>query len=126
MAYYKIKNITGSLAKRHQNKDTELKVEYVVGLQKKIFNLPVGQELVLSCRTLPIQIHTLRLKGLVSVTEISENEFMKLQKPSAKKTSENTMDSEDDGQDQAKEKKKVKKKTSTDKSSTIFVRTDND
>lgn len=123
MAYYKIKNMTGSLAKRHQNKDSELKVEYLVGFQKKVHNLPVGQELVMSCRTLPVQIHTLRAKGLVSVTEISENEFMKLQKPSAKKVSAEE-DDESTSTENTPEKKK-KKKTQSTKTSTIFL-TNND
>lgn len=118
MAYYKIKNITTFLPKRHQNKDTEIKVEYMVGFQKKIHILPVSKELVLSCRTLPIQIHNLRVKNLVSVIEISENEFMKLQKPSAKKA----IDEEDKittTQEPEKKKNYIKKKPKT---STIFLK----
>lgn len=119
MAYYKIKNITGSLAKRHQNKDMELKVEYLVGFQKKVYTLPVGQELVMSCKALPLQIHTLRAKGLVNVIEISENEFMKLQKPSAKKTSVEKEINEDSTENTTEKKKK--KKSQPTKTSTIFL-----
>ena len=84
MAHYKIKNITGKLPKRHINKDTILKIEYHVGFQKKYRNIGVNDEMLLTCRTLPVSIHALRTKQLIIITEISENEFVKLQKPSAK------------------------------------------
>ena len=86
MAHYKIKNITGNLPKRHINKDTNLSIEYQVGFHKKFKNLNFNDEIVLSCRRLPISVHGLRAKQLITVTEISENEFMRLQKPSARKT----------------------------------------
>ena len=86
MSYYKIKNITGKLPKRHINKDMDLKIEYHVGFQKKYHTLGADNEIVLSCRKLPVSIHNLRAKQLINVIEISENEFMRLQKPSAKKT----------------------------------------
>ena len=85
MSYYKIKNITGKLPKRHINKDMDLKIEYHVGFQKKYHTLGADNEIVLSCRILPVSIHSLRAKQLINVVEISENEFMRLQKPSAKK-----------------------------------------
>ncbi len=85
MSYYKIKNITGKLPKRHINKDMGLKIEYHVGFQKKYHLLVSDTEIVLSCRKLPISIHNLRAKQLINIIEISENEFMRLQKPSAKK-----------------------------------------
>lgn len=85
MSYYKIKNITGKLPKRHINKDMKLKIEYHVGFQKKFHELNFDGEIVLSCRKLPVSIHSLRAKQLINVIEISENEFMRLQKPSAKK-----------------------------------------
>ena len=85
MAHYKIVNITGKLPKRHVNKDMRLKIEYHVGFQKKFKDLNVGSEILLTCRTLPVSIHSLRAKRLITISEISENEFVRLQKPSAKK-----------------------------------------
>lgn len=84
MAHYKIKNITGKLGKRHVDKDTILNIEYHVGFQKKFRKLGVNGEMLLTCRTLPVSIHTLRAKKLIIINEISENEFAKLQKPSAR------------------------------------------
>lgn len=85
MAHYKIKNITGSLPKRHVNKDTVLNIEYHVGFQKKYRKLGVHDEILLTCKTLPVSLHQLRVKKLITISEISENEFTRLQKPSAKK-----------------------------------------
>ena len=84
MAHYKIKNITGKLAKRHVSKDTILNIEYHVGFQKKFRKLGVNNEILLTCRTLPVSVQLLRAKKLITVSEISENEFVRLQKPSAK------------------------------------------
>jgi len=85
MSYYKIKNVTGKLPKRHINKDMKVKIEYHVGFQKKYHELNADNEIVLSCRKLPVSIQSLRAKQLINVIEISENEFNRLQKPSAKK-----------------------------------------
>lgn len=85
MAHYKIKNITGKLPKRHVNKDTVLKIEYHVGFLKKFRSLNVGDELLLTCRTLPVSVQNLRAKQLVIISQISANEFVKLQKPSARR-----------------------------------------
>lgn len=85
MAHYKIVNITGKLPKRHINKDMILKIEYHVGFHKKYKDLNAGGEILLTCRTLPVSIHNLRAKKLITIKEISENEFVRLQKPSAKK-----------------------------------------
>jgi hypothetical protein len=108
MGYYKIENVTNKLPKRHSHKDRALDIEYVVGFQKKTHKLGVGQEIMLSCRSLPVSIHGYRAKGFVRVVEISENEFLKLQKPSARKRPQKTEVVE----------KKVVKKASTKKKRT--------
>ena len=85
MSYYKITNITNKLGKRDVNKDAVLKIEYHVGFQKKFHDLTSNNVVVLSCRTLPMSVYGLRAKQLITVQEITENEFYRLQKPSAKK-----------------------------------------
>lgn len=85
MGYYRIINITNRLGKRDINKDRELSVEYNIGFTKRIHKIKSGDELIISSKSLPVSAHQLRLKGLVNVIEISENEFTKLQKPSAGK-----------------------------------------
>ena len=85
MAYYKIKNITNSLAKRDANKDKTLNISYNVGFIQKNYSLPVANEMIISCANLPVNIQSLRLKHFITVREISENEFLKNQRPNARK-----------------------------------------
>lgn len=84
MAHYKIKSITGKLPKRHVDKDRTIDIEYHVGFQKKYRKLNANEEILLTCKTLPASVHSLRIKKLIVINEISENEFIRLQKPSSK------------------------------------------
>ena len=85
MAFFKIKNICDTLGKRDINKDRVVDIEYSVGFQKKTYKLNSGDEVVISCKTLPVSVRSLRVKELITVQEIDEHEFHRLQKPSAKK-----------------------------------------
>lgn len=120
MSYYKIKNITGKLPKRHINKDMKLNIEYHVGFQKKYHELSGDNEIVLSCRRLPVSIQSLRAKQLINIIEISENEFMRLQKPSAKKapvSAKVTKKAPVSAKTETPKKPAVKKTTATKKTS---------
>ena len=85
MAYYKIRNITNTLPKRHESKDKVLNIIYNVGFIPKNYSLAIGNEMIISCGKLPTNIHKLRAKRLITVQEISENDFLKNQRPKAKK-----------------------------------------
>jgi hypothetical protein len=124
MAHYKIKNITGKLPKRHVNKDTILNIEYQVGFHKKFKKLNFNDEIVLSCRRLPISIHGLRAKQLITVTEISENEFMRLQKPSARKIPIALPVKKEVVAKEPVKKKTTPKKTAAKKESTVTIKED--
>lgn len=80
MVYYKVKSVTNTLGKRDINKDNVLDIEYVIGLEKKTFKLNAGGILYMSCNNLPISLHKLRMKKLIQIIEISENEFLSKQK----------------------------------------------
>ena len=73
MAHYKIINITGKLGKRHVDKDRILNIEYHVGFQKKHRKLGVNDEMLLTCRTLPVSVHTLRAKNLINPEKVPIN-----------------------------------------------------
>jgi len=90
MAYFRIKNITSNLQKRDPNKDTTLDVEYNEGFKKKNQKLKPGAELYISSPNLPVEFHLLRMKRLITVNEISKNNFLKLQKPIPKVVTTNT------------------------------------
>lgn len=134
MPHYKIVNITGKLPKRHMNKDISVNVEYHVGFQKKFSKLKVNDEILLTCKTLPVSIHQLRIKGLITIAEISENEFVRLQKPSSKIKTEiekKRIESKDkdnvseDNEDNDSEDNKTKNKSKNKKSiSTAIIKED--
>lgn len=81
MTYYKIKNLTANLPKRHLHKDETLNIEYKFGFTKKTYNLKPNVTIYVSAPSLPISLHKLRMQSLVSIVEISENSFLKLQNP---------------------------------------------
>jgi len=81
MGYYKIKNITNLLGKRHLSKNTTLDVEYSSGYKKESFLLNVGGIAYFEAGNLPFNIHKLRMKNMITVVEVSKNEFYKKQKP---------------------------------------------
>ena len=81
MAYYKIKSLTSKLGKRHMDKDAVLGITYQDGFKEKNHMLHPGGILYISTPSLPINIHKLRMKNLVSVSEIEKNVFMRLTNP---------------------------------------------
>lgn len=145
MGYFKIKNITNTLGKRDINKDRELSVEYNIGFTKKVHKIKSGDELIISSKSLPVSAHQLRLKGLATVVEISENEFIRLQKPSAAKkkvvetkkvepkvsvdtTSKTSKEGDEEKEDESKTKSSSSSKTTskTKKSTYSTVKSDSD
>jgi hypothetical protein len=80
MAYYKIKNITSTLPKRHHDKDRPVKVEYLDGLITKNYMLKAGEEIYIICDNLPINLRKMRIDKLVSIQQISENVYYKLKR----------------------------------------------
>ena len=84
MAYYKIKSLTKGLPKRHLDKNKTLTIEYRDGFTVKTNTLTPTGVLYISSPSLPLNFHTLRMKGLISVVEINKNLFMKLSKPKKK------------------------------------------
>lgn len=81
MVYYKITSLTSKLAKRHADKDTTLKIAYRNRFTEKEHILPAGGTLYISSPSLPINLHKLRMKKLVTVVEIGKDTFMKLTNP---------------------------------------------
>src|SRR5208282_418507 len=75
MVTYKISNITNTFAKRHSYFNTNVNLEYVDGIFKKSRILSPGQSLYLSLSTLPVEIHKLRAKGLITVVEVDKDAY---------------------------------------------------
>ena len=81
MTYYKITSLTPKLGKRHIDKNTTLNISYREGFNTREHNLAAGATLYISSPSLPVNLHKLRMKNLISVVEIGKNLFLKLTKP---------------------------------------------
>lgn len=84
MANYKITNLTNTAGKRDLKFNTTLSIDYVDSMQKKSIQIKPGETVFLQIHSLPLSVHKLRVKKLISVVEISTNELnnsMNLNKP---------------------------------------------
>jgi len=89
MVTYKITNITNLVGKRDMKYNSVLDIEYVDSMIKKIIKVNPGDTVFLKISSLPLSVHRLRVKKLVSVVEIDDNELkrtMDAAKPPVTKT----------------------------------------
>ena len=77
MAYFKIKNITNSLGKRHPRFSTPQIIETkgLITTEKTI--VQPGHEVIIESDFLPVSAQQLRLKGFVLIQEINKNDYLK-------------------------------------------------
>jgi hypothetical protein len=75
MANYKITNITNTAGKRDMKFNTTLDIDYVDGMTKKTLKVKPGETVFLQIHSLPLSVHRLRVKKLITVSEISANEL---------------------------------------------------
>lgn len=111
MGYYKIKNITNTLAKRHPNKNSAVKISLHDGLKKSEYEISSGEEIAMECQTIPVDLQKLRIKGHVTIVEMSKNNFLSQLKESQKPE-----------QSEEKEEKSSKKKSTTTSSTKSTTR----
>jgi len=124
MGFYKIRNITDRLPKRHSKKDSTVTVTFNDGVTKKDCKINVGDNFLIKTHNLPISIHTLRAQNLITVETIGENEFnrekSKLERPKLEikeiKKVEEVIPEEID---EAKPKRTYKKRTTSKKSESV-------
>jgi hypothetical protein len=82
MSTYKITNITNLAGKREFKYNSVLDIDYVDEMMKKTVSVKPGDSLYLTVPTLPLSVHRLRVKKLITVTEISSEELEKAMKAS--------------------------------------------
>jgi hypothetical protein len=75
MNTYKITNITNFAGKRDYKFNSDLDIEYVDNMMKKTVKVKPNQTVFLTVESLPLSVHRLRVKNLVTVTEVSKNEL---------------------------------------------------
>jgi hypothetical protein len=113
MSTYKITNITNLAGKRDFKFNSELDIEYVDNMTRKILKVKPGNSVYLTVATLPLSVHRLRVKNLIAVEEVSVNELAQLMKQSqpvkSKVKKEEDKESIDDQPKKGAKKKFVKK-----------------
>jgi len=108
MSTYKITNITNTAGKRDFKFNSELSIDYVDNMVKKVIAIKPGNSIYLNVQSLPLSVHRLRVKGLITVTEVSPAELTKLieeAKPKTKAKAKTTI-KEDEAPKKSGRKKK--------------------
>lgn len=77
MNTYKITNLSNLLGKRDLRYDTVLDIDYVDSMMKKTIKIKPGETIFLQISSLPLSVHRLRVKKLISVVEIGQTELQK-------------------------------------------------
>jgi len=75
MIAYKITNTTDLAGKRDLQYNSTLNIEYVDSMIRKTIKIKPGETIYLKIASLPLSVHNLRVRKLISVVEISENEL---------------------------------------------------
>jgi hypothetical protein len=78
MGYYKIKNITNDLGKRHPKVNTVLTIDFKDLINSSAVKINPGFEITVETNYLPITAQKLRAEGLITVVEIDKNSYQKL------------------------------------------------
>ena len=75
MNTYKITNLTNTAGKRDFKFNSPLNIDYIDKMIKKTVTIQPGASLYLTVPSLPISVHQLRAKNLISVVEVSAKEL---------------------------------------------------
>jgi hypothetical protein len=75
MNTYKITNLTNTAGKRDFKFNSPLNIDYIDKMIKKTITIQPGASLYLTVPSLPISVHKLRAKNLISVVEVSAKEL---------------------------------------------------
>jgi len=125
MNTYKITNTTNLVGRRDVKYNKTVDIEYIDNRVKKNVKLKAGDTVFLTVNSLPLSIHRLRIKNLITVTEISAAEFnKKIKKTKPKKVKKTKAEKKpivvDKNNEVVVEKKTTKttKKKTTEKKST--------
>lgn len=110
MTTFKITNITNFAGKRDPRANSSIDIEYVDKMTKRNISVKPNSSVYLTVPILPLSVHRLRIKGLITVVEVSENELNEAIVSTNKKT--NNVVVEDDHT--KSEEKKARKKSKTE------------
>lgn len=77
MGYYKIKNITNELSKRHGRVNTVQKIDFKDIIGSSTMTINPGAEITVETNYLPIGAQKLRTEGLITIIEIDRDTYQK-------------------------------------------------
>ena len=80
MSIYKITNITDTLPKRDSKNNSKVIVSYVNNMMREEIEVKPKDIIYLTIQQLPLSIHRLRMKNLITVVEVHESDLPDLQK----------------------------------------------
>jgi hypothetical protein len=75
MANYRITNVTNLAGKREIGFNSTLSIDYVESMMKKSISIKPGETVFLQISSLPLSVHRLRVKKLITVVEVSDSEM---------------------------------------------------
>jgi hypothetical protein len=78
MGYYKIKNVTNDLGKRHPKVNSSLTIDFNDKITSNTVTIKPGFEITIDTNYLPISAQKLRTEGLITVSEMDKNSYQKL------------------------------------------------
>lgn len=78
MNTYKITNITNFAGKRDVKFNSDVNIEYIDNITKKSVVVKPGETVFLTVHSLPLSVHRLRVKNLITVSEIGAVELQKI------------------------------------------------
>jgi len=113
MSTFKITNITNTIGKREAKYNSILNIEYVDKMTKKTIPIKAGDTIYLTLDKLPISAHLLRVKNLVTISEVSADELTyvrKIQEPKKVVMPTPTKETNVTGEEPKSQKKPVIKK----------------
>lgn len=86
MNSYKITNITNLVGRRDSKFNSVVDIEYIDNRIKKTIKLMAGETVYLTINSLPLSIHRLRIKKLISIGKINAIELAKIMEEMKPKT----------------------------------------
>lgn len=78
MGYFKIKNVTNELGKRHGRFNTTQKIDFKDIIYSNSIDIPAGGEITIETVYLPVSAQKLRTEGLITIVEIDKNTYQKM------------------------------------------------
>ena len=77
MNTYKITNLTNQRGRRDSKYNSVVYIEYIDNRAKKVAKLKPGETVFLSVQSLPLSVHRLIIKNVITVSEVSAAELQK-------------------------------------------------